>query len=287
MVFPLPEGPTIATKPPCGIVNETSRRTAMFRSPLLYSRVTSFAMSMKILGVGLLVAAAACSSDRNASESRARATEITQSPSNPPQPAVVRDTTSAKSKKVTLLFFGTSLTAGYGLDPSIAFPHLIEKKSLATDTPIEAINAGLSGETSAGAVRRIEWALRRPVDVVVIETGGNDALRALDPDSLEANLDEIVAKVKQVRPQARILLAEMESPPNLGVAYTSRFRKAYANVAQREKLTLVPFLLDKVAGRPELNQADGVHPNERGESIVAENVWKTLQPVVRDVYRSR
>jgi acyl-CoA thioesterase-1 len=244
-------------------------------------------MSMKILGVGLLVALAACSSDRNVNESEARATDVARTSSSAADSAPMHDTTSAKSKKVTVLFFGTSLTAGYGLDPSIAFPNLIAKKSLTTDTPIEAINAGLSGETSAGAVRRIEWALRRPVDVVVIETGGNDALRALDPDSLEANLEEIVTKAKAVRPQARILLAEMESPPNLGVAYTSRFRKAYSDVAKRHGLTLVPFLLDKVAGRAELNQADGVHPNERGEPIVADNVWKVLEPVVRDVYRAR
>lgn len=235
----------------------------------------------------MLVALAACGSEQNVSDSKARATDVARSPSIAADTASVRDTTSAKSKKVTVLFFGTSLTAGYGLDPSIAFPNLIAKKSVATDTPIDAINAGLSGETSAGAVRRIEWALKRPVDVVVVETGGNDALRALDPDSLETNLREIVATVKRVRPQARILLAEMESPPNLGVAYTSRFRRAYSNVARSENLVLVPFLLDKVAGRTELNQADGVHPNERGEPIVADNVWKVLQPVVREVYRSR
>jgi acyl-CoA thioesterase-1 len=186
-----------------------------------------------------------------------------------------------------VLFFGTSLTAGYGLDPSLAFPNLIEKKSAQTATPIIAINAGLSGETSAGAVRRIDWALKSPVDVVVLETGGNDALRALDPDSLEANLTAAVARIRELQPGAKILLVVMEAPPNLGQRYTARFRKAYTNVAAREKLTLVPFLLDKVAGKAELNQADGVHPNEKGEPIVADNVWKVLQPVVREVYRAR
>ncbi len=188
---------------------------------------------------------------------------------------------------VTVLFFGTSLTAGYGLDPSLAFPNLIAKKSQSTETPIVAINAGLSGETSAGAVRRIEWTLRKPVDIVVLETGGNDALRALDPDSLEANLDAIVTRIKKTQPQAQILLVVMESPPNLGARYNARFRQAYSNVARRESLTLAPFLLDKVAGRPELNQADGVHPNERGEKIVADNVWRALEPVVREVYSKR
>ena len=188
---------------------------------------------------------------------------------------------------VRVLFFGTSLTAGYGLDPAQAFPNLIQKKSESTSTPIVAINAGLSGETSAGAVRRIDWAMRSPVDIVVLETGGNDALRALDPDSLEANITAAVVRIRALQPKARILLAVMEAPPNLGPRYTARFRKAYSNVAKRENLTLVPFLLDKVAGKAELNQADGVHPNDLGEPIVADNVWKVLQPVVREVYLTR
>lgn len=201
--------------------------------------------------------------------------------------SVAPPATSAAGSKVSVLFFGTSLTAGYGLDPSIAFPKLIERKSDSTATPIIALNAGLSGETSAGALRRIDWALRRPVDIVVVETGGNDALRALDPDSLEANLQGIVARIKSQRPQARILLAVMESPPNLGARYNSRFRAAYTNVAKGEKVTLIPFLLEGVAGMDGLNQADAVHPNEKGERIVASNVWKALEPVVREVYASR
>jgi len=179
------------------------------------------------------------------------------------------------------------LTAGYGLDPSIAFPNLIQKRSDSTATPIIAVNAGLSGETSAGALRRIDWALRRPVDIVIVETGGNDALRALDPDSLEANLQGIIERIKAQRPQARILLAAMESPPNLGARYNERFRAAYANVARRANVTLIPFLLEGVAGIDGLNQADAVHPNEKGERIVAGNVWKSLEPVVREVYARR
>jgi acyl-CoA thioesterase-1 len=150
--------------------------------------------------------------------------------------------------------------------------------------PIVAVNAGLSGETSAGAVRRIEWVLRQKADIVVIETGGNDALRALNADSLRANLRAIVRQVKAAKPEARILLAVMEAPPNLGAAYTARFRQAYVDVAREEDLTLLPFLLDGVAGHPELNQADGVHPNEKGERIVAENVWRVLKPVVAELY---
>ena len=197
------------------------------------------------------------------------------------------DSASSVASEVTVLFFGTSLTAGYGLDPSLAFPKLIERKSASTGTPITAINAGLSGETSAGALRRIDWALRKPVDIVVLETGGNDALRALDPDSLESNLAAIVRRIRVAQPSARILLAVMESPPNLGARYTTRFREAYTNVARRENLTLVPFLLDRVAGNPALNQSDGVHPNEEGEKIVADNVWNALGPIVREVYQTR
>ena len=195
--------------------------------------------------------------------------------------------TPAAGSRVSVLFFGTSLTAGYGLDPSVAFPNLIQKKSDSTATPIIAVNAGLSGETSAGALRRIDWALRRPVDIVIVETGGNDALRALDPDSLEANLHGIIERIKAQRPQARILLAAMESPPNLGTRYNERFRAAYANVARRANVTLIPFLLEGVAGIDGLNQADAVHPNEKGERIVAGNVWKSLEPVVREVYARR
>ncbi len=186
-----------------------------------------------------------------------------------------------------MLFFGTSLTAGYGLDPSQAFPAMIERMADSAGSPVLAVNAGLSGETSAGALRRIDWALQRPVDIVVVETGGNDALRALDPDSLAANIGSIVSKIRARQPRVRILLAVMEAPPNLGKAYTSRFRRAYSEVARREGLTLVPFLLEGVAGKVELNQADGVHPNVRGERIVASNVWRAVEPVVREVYAQR
>jgi len=191
---------------------------------------------------------------------------------------------SAKAK-VTVLFFGTSLTAGYGLDPSQAFPVLIAKKSVEEGMPITAINAGLSGETSAGALRRIDWVLKRPVDIVVLETGGNDALRALDTLALQANLTGIIDIIRREQPKARILLAVMEAPPNFGARYTAGFRAAYKSVAKRMGVTLLPFLLDGVAGKPELNQDDGVHPNVTGEKIVADNVWRTLKPVVDSLYR--
>ena len=192
----------------------------------------------------------------------------------------------SSSPKVTVLFFGTSLTAGYGLDPSLAFPRLVAQHAERDGVPIEAVNAGLSGETSAGAVRRIDWTLKTPVDVVVLETGGNDALRALNADSLQKNLRALVDRVQQAQPDAKILLAVMEAPPNLGASYTKQFREAYLSVAREKGVALLPFLLEGVAGHAELNQADGVHPNEKGERVVAANVWKGLKPVVEDAYRS-
>jgi len=179
-----------------------------------------------------------------------------------------------------VLFFGTSLTAGYGLDPQQAFPSLIEQKASKDGIPIKVINAGLSGETTAGALRRIDWVLRAPADLVVIEAGANDALRGLSPDAARLNLERLVAAVRQKQPQAKLVLIQMEAPPNYGLAYTRRFRAVYAEVARKEKLPLLPFLLTGVAGIPRLNQADGVHPNLAGERIVADNVWKSLKPIV-------
>jgi acyl-CoA thioesterase-1 len=232
-----------------------------------------------IFGVGL-VTLAGCSADGE--PARAEADSLP-----PASSATSTDSTGSMLPKVTVLFFGTSLTAGYGLDPANAFPNLVARLAEADGVPMTAVNAGLSGETSAGAVRRIDWTLRNPVDVVVLETGGNDALRALDADSLEKNLTALVQKTRAAQPGARVLLAVMEAPPNLGAAYTGRFREAYANVAREQGVTLLPFLLEGVAGHAALNQADGVHPNERGERVVAENVWKALKPVVEEVYRAK
>jgi len=184
-----------------------------------------------------------------------------------------------------VLFFGTSLTAGYGLDPQQAFPSLIEQKASKDGMPIKVINAGLSGETTASALRRIDWVLRAPADLVVIEAGANDALRGLSPDAARLNLERLVAAVRQKQPGAKIVLIQMEAPPNFGIAYTRRFRAVYAEVARKEKLPLLPFLLTGVAGIPRLNQPDGVHPNLAGERIVADNVWNSLKPIVAQLDR--
>ena len=195
-----------------------------------------------------------------------------------------RDTASAagvaRAGATKVLFVGTSLTAGYGLTPELAYPSVVARLAESDGVPIETTNAGLSGETSAGALRRMDWILRAPADVIVIETGANDALRGLDPDSTRANLERIISRIRAAQPRAEIVLVQMEAPPNYGFGYVRRFRAMYADVARDEGVVLAPFLLDGVAGLPELNQADGIHPNRRGAELVAANVWKALKPVV-------
>jgi acyl-CoA thioesterase-1 len=179
-----------------------------------------------------------------------------------------------------VLFIGTSLTAGLGLEPEQAYPALIQDKADSAGTPIVAINAGVSGETSAGALNRIGWVLRAPADVVVLETGANDALRALPVSEARANISAILDSIKARKPKARVFLVQMEAPPNLGPQYTAAFDAMYGDLAREKGATLVPFLLNGVAGIADLNQADGLHPNVRGERIVAGNVWKSLRPAL-------
>jgi acyl-CoA thioesterase-1 len=180
-----------------------------------------------------------------------------------------------------MLIVGTSLTAGLGLDPDSAYPAILQRKLDSAGVAWRIVNAGFSGETSAGALRRIEWLLRDTANVVMIETGANDGLRGQDVDSTRATLRAIVRRVKTVLPDATILLAQMESPPNLGERYTTAFRAMFPEVAREEGITLVPFLLDRVAGVPGLNQGDGIHPNEAGSRIVAENLFRDILPILK------
>lgn len=198
----------------------------------------------------------------------------------PPPSAGTRPVPGSRKR---VLIVGTSLTAGLGLDPEDAYPALLQRKADSLGLHFDIVNAGLSGETSAGALRRIDWLLRGPADVVVIETGANDGLRGLDVDSTRANLRALVAKVKAARPGARILLVQMEAPPNLGAKYTTAFSAMYQDVAKEAGVSVMPFLLRGVAGVTNLNQPDGIHPNERGEQIVADNVWSALEPVLRQL----
>jgi acyl-CoA thioesterase-1 len=182
----------------------------------------------------------------------------------------------------TVVFFGDSLTAGLGLeDPaSDAYPALIQKKIAAAGLPWRVVNAGLSGETSAGGLRRIDWILRQPVGMLVLALGGNDGLRGIDPGLTRTNLQGIIDKVRAKYPAAMIVLAGMMMPPSMGEDYARAFRDLYPALAEKNHLAFVPFLLEGVGGVAELNQADGIHPTVKGHAIVAENVWKVLKPLL-------
>lgn len=190
------------------------------------------------------------------------------------QPRPLDDVADGRSR---VLIIGTSLTAGYGLDnPDDSYPAVMQRIADSAGFRIRVVNAGLSGETSAGALRRLEWLLREPVDFVIVETGANDGLRGLDVDTTRANLRTIVRRIRAAHPSAKVALVQMEAPPNLGSLYTSRFRESFRLVALEEGVALFPFLLDGVAGIAAMNQGDGIHPNEAGARLVARNVWRAL-----------
>jgi acyl-CoA thioesterase-1 len=180
-----------------------------------------------------------------------------------------------------IVFIGTSLTAGLGLDPDQVFPALIQRKIDAEGLPFEAVNAGVSGETSAGARRRVDWLLRQPAAVVVIETGANDGLRGLEVDSLRSNIQAIIDGARRQSPRPAIVLLGMRAPPNLGSSYSRRFQRVFPELARENGLPLVPFLLDGVAGRPSLNQSDMIHPTAEGQRRMAETVWEVLEPLLK------
>src|SRR5215212_1075568 len=202
----------------------------------------------------------------------ARDTASTTKPASPPEsPAAVADSTPATTldDRRTILFLGTSLTAGLGLEPDSAYPQQIQRKIDASKLSYQVVNSGVSGETSAGLLRRLDWVLRRPADVVVVETGANDGLRGLPVEATRATIGNVLARIRRERPNAKILLVQMEAPPNLGPEYTSAFHAMFPDLAREHGATLLPFLLEGVAGEPRLNQGDGIHPNNEGEKIVA------------------
>jgi acyl-CoA thioesterase I len=181
----------------------------------------------------------------------------------------------------TILFFGDSLTAGYGLSPEEAFPALLEKEMNKKGARVRVVNAGLSGETSAGGLSRIDWILRQPIDIFVLELGANDGLRGLPLKQTVSNLQAIIDKVKGKQPNVKIVMAGMMVPPNLGQAYAEEFRNIYPTLAKKNNATLIPFILDGVAGDEKLNQADGIHPNVEGHQIIAKNIQKTFEGLVK------
>lgn len=186
-------------------------------------------------------------------------------------------TSNKNVKKKNILFFGTSLTAGLGLDPADAFPALIQERIDSLALPYQVINGGLSGETSAAGKERIDWLLKQPVAIFVLELGANDGLRGLDLQETTKNLQAIIDKVKAKYPDAKLVMAGMQVPPNMGKTYAGDFKNIFPTLAQQNNMTLIPFLLDRVGGVPKLNQADGIHPTAAGHRIMEEHVWEQLK----------
>jgi acyl-CoA thioesterase-1 len=180
----------------------------------------------------------------------------------------INSTTAPK----VILFYGDSLTAGYGLSPEEAFPALVEKRINKSDKNVKVVNAGLSGETTAGGLSRIDWILKQPIDIFVLELGGNDGLRGLPVDQTRKNLQGIIDKVKAKYPNCKVVLAGMMVPPNMGKEYTDAFKKVFPELAVKNKATLIPFILEDVGGIEKLNQADGIHPNAEGHQIISEKI---------------
>lgn len=181
----------------------------------------------------------------------------------------------------TVLFLGDSLTAGYGVDREEAYPALIQEKVKAAALPWRVINGGVSGDTTAGGLRRIDWLLKQPVDVLVIELGGNDGLRGVKPAETKKNLQGIIDKAKKKYPHIRIVIAGMQMPPNMGEAYSKEFAAMFPALARANDAVLIPFLLAGVGGKPDLNQSDGIHPTAKGHKLVADTVWQYLEPVLK------
>jgi acyl-CoA thioesterase-1 len=222
-------------------------------------------------GAALFLAAVACGSGTEAPE-RTRATAPARAAAPPP----AADNTPSRPRIVAL---GDSLTAGLGLAPEEAYPALLQQRLNQAGLPYDVVNAGVSGDTSAGGLSRLDWALDGDVRVLIVALGGNDALRGLPVEELRRNLSTIIERAQARR--IRVLLAGMEAPPNFGQSYTVSFHKAYGDVARQYDVALVPFLLDRVAGIESLNQRDGIHPTAEGARLVADNVWRVLRPMLQ------
>lgn len=216
-----------------------------------------------LIGLVMLLAALGCANDQKKNAS----------------PGDQKQQVSTATKK-TIIFFGNSLTAGYGLSPTQAFPSLIQKKIDSLDLPYRSVNAGVSGETSSGGNARVDWILKQPVDVFVLELGANDGLRGIPLAETRKNLQSILDKVRAKYPAAKLVVAGMQIPPNMGKAYTTEFRDIFPQLAEKNGATLIPFLLEGVGGESRLNQGDGIHPTEEGHKVVSENVWKVLKGVL-------
>jgi acyl-CoA thioesterase-1 len=244
---------------------------------------------LAVLPAGLVLAGgcvlSACSRGAQTKQPQASASPRAASPGgaavgSPAARGAPASPSASGDERPVVLFVGTSLTAGLGLDPEQAYPALVQERIDAAGLRYRVVNAGVSGETSAGARRRTAWLLRQPVAVLVLETGANDGLRGQDPEATRSNIQAILDEVRRRAPKARMVLAAMEALPNYGQDYRRRFRAIYPELARANGATLLPFLLEGVAGEPALNQPDGIHPTAEGQRRVADNVWKALRPIL-------
>ena len=211
-----------------------------------------------------------------------------EQPSSPGQPAEQPPATSQPlhPSAMTVLCLGDSLTEGSGLDRSQAFPARLQEKIDALDWKFTVINAGLGGDTTAAALRRLDWFLQRRIDVLILALGGNDGLRGLPLAEIRRNLGAIISKTTARYPEVKVVVAGIQIPPNYGTRYVREFRDLFPEVAAKHGALLIPFLLEGVGGRPDLNLPDGIHPNSRGQEIVAETVWTVIEPVLRKLHRN-
>src|SRR4051812_29078639 len=187
---------------------------------------------------------------------------------------------SESTKRIVVL--GDSIAAGYGVDPDEAYPAVLQRKIDEAKLPFTVVNAGLSGDTTAGGLRRIDWILKQPVDVLIIELGGNDGLRGLPVLETRSNLQSIIDRARAKYPKAKIIIAGMKMPSNMGAEYTEEFEKVFGEIAEKNQTALVPFVLENVGGKVELNQPDRIHPTPAGHRIVAQNIWPILQPLLKE-----
>ena len=204
-------------------------------------------------------------------------------PSNTPAETATTAPAESPSARMRMIFFGNSLTAGYQLDPAEAFPALIGDRLDSLGYRYDVVNAGVSGETTSGGLERVDWVISQGVDVFVLELGANDGLRGIPTAETRSNLKAIVDKVRGKNPKAQIVLAGMLVPPNMGEDYARDFGSIYPELATELDLALIPFLLEGVAGIPELNLADGIHPTPAGHKLVADNIWRVLKEVLSTV----
>lgn len=225
--------------------------------------------AVKIVLAALLYTAMAACGDGSREQMRAK------------RETVQANEAAVRAPEKYIIFFGNSLTAGYGIEQGEAFPALIQKRLDSLGLAYTVVNAGLSGETTASGVNRVEWVVsQQPVDVFVLELGGNDGLRGIDVAETRKNLLTIIEKVRQKHPDARIILSGMMVPPNMGPRYSKDFMAVFPAVAKTANVKLIPFILERVGGEKELNLEDGIHPTPEGHKLVAENVWEVLKEVI-------